>query len=57
LRIALCGYEGEHEMPSSWTKVSWKTPGGMASLNMDGKGAKNRFRERVWFSKFCLRPA
>ena len=56
LRIALCGYEGEHEMPESWTKVSWKAHGGMANLG-ENQGKKNRFRERVWFSKHCLTPS
>src|SRR4030043_373282 len=28
LRIALCGYEGEHEMPASWRKYNWKSSGG-----------------------------
>ena len=31
LRIALCGYEGEHEMPDSWEVVAWKAPGGYGS--------------------------
>src|SRR5262249_26367923 len=28
MRIALCGYEGEHEMPASWECVAWKARGG-----------------------------
>ena len=28
LRIALCGYEGEHSMPDSWECYSWKANGG-----------------------------
>lgn len=28
LRIAFCGYEGEHEFPDSWTCHAWKTKGG-----------------------------
>lgn len=46
LRIALCGWEGEHEMPSGWVCVAVKTHG----------SGKNRARERVWFSPHC-RPA
>jgi DNA adenine methylase len=42
LRIALCGYEGEHQMPTSWEELPWWS--GM------GKG-----RERIWFSPNCLK--
>lgn len=28
LRIVLCGYAGEHEMPDGWTAVLWKAHGG-----------------------------
>ncbi len=51
MRIALCGYEGEHQMPRSWECVAWKANGGY-SVNK-----KNRFRERIWFSPHCLRPS
>lgn len=44
LRIALCGWEGEHEMPSSWRCGSWKPQNGFA----------NRDRERIWLSPHCL---
>jgi len=49
LRIALCGYEGEHEMPSTWTKHAWKAHRGYA-----GAGNDNVNRERIWFSPHCL---
>lgn len=49
LRIALCGYEGEHEMPASWTKHEWKAARGYA-----GADNENRSLERVWFSPHCL---
>lgn len=49
LRIALCGYEGEHEMPSSWTVVEWKGAHGYAGADND-----NRSKERIWFSPHCL---
>lgn len=43
LRIALCGWAGEHDMPG-WKVVRWK-----------GKGSgKNRGRERIWLSPHCL---
>ena len=50
LRIALCGYEGEHVMPSSWTTYEWKAARGYASDDN-----ANRERERIWFSPHCLR--
>jgi hypothetical protein len=55
LRIALCGYEGEHKIPDTWECVHWKTPGGYA-WNGNGKGLENSARERIWFSPHCLRP-
>jgi hypothetical protein len=51
LRIVLCGYEGEHEMPSAWRKIEWKAPGGYG--NQDGKN-ENASRERLWLSPHCL---
>lgn len=54
LRIALCGYEGEHAMPDSWECVAWKARGGYGSQG-DGRGRDNAGRERIWFSKSCLR--
>ena len=53
LRIAICGYEGEHDMPSSWDCVAW-TAGGMDRLGK-GRGRTNAKRERIWFSPHCLR--
>lgn len=54
LRIALCGYEGEHDMPDSWSVVAWRAGGGYSNR---GAGAgRNRDRERIWFSPHCLRP-
>lgn len=52
LRIALCGYEGEHTMPASWEVVAWSAGGGYGS--QDGTDL-NRHRERIWFSPHCLR--
>lgn len=49
LRIALCGYEGEHEMPASWTKHAWKAARGYA-----GADNENSKLERIWFSPHCL---
>jgi len=51
LRIVLCGYEGEHAMPSTWRTVPWKTKGGYASAS---SGNVNQKRERLWLSPACL---
>jgi hypothetical protein len=53
LRIALCGYEGEHVMPDSWDYVAWKTSGGYGNQG-EGRGKENARRERIWFSPYCL---
>ena len=55
LRIALCGYEGEHNIPGSWECVPWKNRGGYASQGST-KAKENSTRERIWFSPACLRP-
>lgn len=52
LRIALCGYEGEHEMPSSWTTVAWRTATAFNGNGIDT--ADSAGRERIWFSPHCL---
>ena len=58
LRIALCGYEGEHQMPDSWECVAWKANGGFANQKRAGtRGQVNSHRERIWFSPACLRQA
>lgn len=49
LRIALCGYEGEHEMPASWQVHSWTAARGYAKAENN-----NRALERIWFSPHCL---
>lgn len=54
-RIALCGYEGEHDMPASWERLNWKAKGGYGSQG-EGRGRENAAREVVWFSPHCLRP-
>ncbi len=54
LRIALCGYEGEHNMPDSWTVHAWKTQGGFGAAKRGTNGMRNRHRERIWFSPHCL---
>ena len=53
MRIALCGYEGQHVMPESWRCVPWKAHGGYGG----GRGTQadaNSYRERVWLSPHCI---
>lgn len=56
LRIALCGYEGEHEMPGGWECLAWKASGGYGNQRKSSIN-NNAGRERVWFSPHCLKPA
>ncbi len=44
LRIALCGLEGEHDMPETWICAAWASTSSAAS----------RSKERIWFSPHCL---
>lgn len=53
LRIALCSYEGEHEMPDDWECVSWKARKGYQKVAEDGTHGGHR--ERIWFSPHCLK--
>lgn len=55
LRIALCGYDGEHAMPETWAAVPWRPFGGYGSQG-NGRGRENAHREIVWFSPHCLTP-
>jgi len=52
LRIALCGYAGEHAMPAGWTVLEWKASGGFGNQS----GNENCKRERIWFSPHCVNP-
>ena len=54
MRIALCGYDGEHLMPDTWDCIAWKAPGGYGSQG-NTTGRENSGRERIWFSPHCLR--
>ncbi|HUU59593.1 MAG TPA: hypothetical protein VMZ50_08620, partial [Phycisphaerae bacterium] len=55
MRIALCGYEGEHEQleAAGWAVVAWQAQGGYG--NRGGPNV-NKDRERIWFSPACVRP-
>ena len=52
MRIALCGYEGEHEMPADWAVHSWSAGEGFGAQAEERTG--NGKRERIWFSPACL---
>jgi hypothetical protein len=52
LRIALCGYDGEHQMPSSWSVYAWSA--GEGYRGQAAERTKNGDRERIWFSPHCL---
>ena len=53
LRIVLCGYDGEHQLPDDWQVLEWKAKGGYGSMATDNENAR---RERIWFSPHCERP-
>jgi DNA adenine methylase len=55
IRIALCGYEGEHIMPNSWDCVEWKAAGGYGGQSKDHDNPNAR-KERIWFSPSCVSP-
>lgn len=47
LRIALCGFEGDYDLPE-WKQVAWKRGAGFNG------STKTATREVVWFSPHCL---
>lgn len=56
-RIALCGYDGEHNELEArgWDVFSWEANGGMEARGRKKGGDKpNARRERIWFSPYCL---
>ena len=55
LRIALCGYDGEHEMPSTWETFQWSAGAGFGG--QAAERSENGKRERIWFSPACLSSA
>jgi len=46
MRIALCGYDGEHDMPDTWDCVAWKARGGYGSQSQQHDNPNAR-RERI----------
>jgi site-specific DNA-adenine methylase len=55
MRIALCGYEGEHKMPADWDCIAWNAGAGFSGQRHAGAG-NNGKKERIWFSPHCLGP-
>lgn len=55
LRIALCGYETEHDMPAGWDCKEWNAAAGYDGQNKDkSRVGQNRAKERIWFSPHCI---
>jgi len=54
LRIALCGYQGEHADLPGWTAQRWKASGGYSGQGGQGRGRVNATRETIWYSPHCL---
>jgi len=48
MRIALCGYDGEYDLPD-WTVEQGRATNGGYSHSTD-----NSKRERIWFSPHCV---
>lgn len=56
MRIVLCGYDGDHNIPATWEKCNWKANGGYSSLTTSNtRGKQNRLAETIWCSPHCLR--
>lgn len=51
LRIVLCGYDGETEMPESWYCHAYSATG--AYVGKGTEANEGRHRERIWFSPHC----
>jgi hypothetical protein len=55
LRIALCGYQGDHEEleDHGWSALKWEVKS-CYGKTANGAGKVNAARERIWFSPHCL---
>ena len=54
LRIALCGYDGEYDLPG-WRTHAWKAVGGYENQSKGDDGPSgNCAKERVLFSPHCI---
>ena len=56
MRIALCGYDGEHEMPLDWKMCVGKATHGPGYGAQAEKRSGNHKLERIWYSPACLSP-
>lgn len=59
LRIALCGYAGEHDEldDAGWERFEWKANGGYGNQGKNtSRGRDNAAREVIWFNKSCVKP-
>jgi len=56
LRIALCGYVTEIDMPDGWAHVMWKSSGYNTQARGETKAKKNIIKECIWFSPYCVKP-
>jgi len=52
MRIALCGYDGEHDMPPEWSIYEWNAGAGLGG--QAAERTNNGKRERIYFSPHCL---
>jgi site-specific DNA-adenine methylase len=51
MKIALCGYDGEHVMPDDWQIYEWNAGAGFGGRADEQTG--NGKKERIWFSPAC----
>lgn len=54
VRVALCGYEGEYQMPADWEVFVWSA-GDACGSGVNTNNKTNRHKERIWFSPSCRR--
>lgn len=56
-RIVIAGYDEHSELADhGWTLQEWRTSGGYAkTAKGDSRGKKNKAREVLWFSPYCLK--
>ncbi len=51
VRIAVCGYQDDRELPAGWTVHHWTGTKGYGKQG--GKAQSNRQQECIWFSPHC----
>jgi hypothetical protein len=57
MKIALCGYDGEHDMPETWAVQRWDAGVGYGGLAKTENRSNNGRRETIWYSPACRKPA